>query len=549
MRDWSIARRLFLGQLLFIVLLTAAVVTAAYLDSSARVYSQATERTSAIAATLADSPLLLQAAAGTDPSAVLQPYALDVMRETKVDFITIMAPDRTRWTHPMPEKIGKLYIGSIGQALAGQSYTEVIAGTLGPSLRTIAPVKDQAGTVRAMVAVGVTISAVDIALNGRIPVVLLLGAGLLAIGTLTSWFLGRYLKRVTLGWGPERLGQLFSYYESVLHSMRDGLVLVDRHGELVMYNDQAADLLGIAHSSEGSPPPSLARLEVPESLKELLAGGRIARDEIYLVAGRLLVVNQEPAVLPGTESTPRGTVTTLQDHTDLQRMDDELNSTRTLTDALRAQTHEHANRMHTVVSLLELGRTGQALEFATADLAVNQHLMDEVIDAQCEPVLAALVMGKIAQAAELGIELRVDWDDQLNLESLSAHDVVTVVGNLLDNAMDAAVSGETPRWVRLELTHDAARAALRVSDSGPGLLGSDPAEILARGFSTKESDASGRGIGLALVQQSVQRLNGELEISADAEFTVVLPYRPSHSNPGTSNPDRSNPDSHKAGGA
>lgn len=525
MRDWSIARRLFLGQLLFILLLTGGVVAAAYFDASDRAYSQATERTSAIAATLADSPLLLEAVANANPTVLLQPYAEDVQQQTKVDFITIMAPDRTRWTHPNPEKIGLPYIGSIDQALAGHSYTETIAGTLGPSLRTIVPVKDAAGSVKAMVSVGVTISAVDIAFNGRIPVILLLGAVLLAVGTLTSLLLGRYLKRVTLGWGPERLGQLFSYYESVLHSVRDGLLLVDRNGELVMCNDQAADLLGIPRPVDGAPRLPLAELPVRESLKELLLSGRPARDEIHLTDDRLLVVSQDPATLPGAKAS-YGTVATLQDHTELQRMGDELNSTRTLSDALRAQTHEHANRMHTVVSLLELGRTGQALAFATEDLELSQQLVDEVVDAEREPVLTALVMGKIAQAAELGIELRVDGEasaEPTGTEALNPHDLVTIVGNLLDNAMDAARAGATPRWVALALSRDETWFRLQVSDSGPGLRGADPATILERGFSTKAADASGRGIGLALVQQSVLRAGGSLQISPTAEFTVVLP--------------------------
>ncbi|GAA1051003.1 sensor histidine kinase [Arthrobacter russicus] len=525
MRDWSIARRLFLGQFLFILLLTAGVVTAAYFDASDRAYSQATERTSSIAATLADSPLLLEAAASPDPTALLQPYAEAVIQETKVDFITIMAPDRTRWTHPNPEKIGLPYIGSVDQALSGHRYTETIAGTLGPSLRTIVPVLDRAGAVQAMVSVGVTVSALDIASSGRIPFILLLGAGLLAVGTLTSWLLGRYLKRVTLGWGPERMGQLFSYYESVLHSVRDGLLLVDRKGELVMYNDQAADLLGIPRPADGVPRLPLEALPVRDSLKELLLSGRSVRDEIHVIEDRLLVVSQEPASMPGAK-TSYGTVSTLQDHTELRRMGDELSSTRTLSDALRAQTHEHANRLHTVVSLLELGRTEQALAFATEDLRLSQQLVDEVVDADREPVLAALVMGKIAQAAELGIELRVEGDtgdSAAGFELLSAHDVVTIVGNLLDNAMDAARSGTPPRWVALAVAHDESALRLRVSDSGPGLGGAEPATILERGFSTKAADATGRGIGLALVQQSVLQLGGSLQISPDAEFTVTVP--------------------------
>ena len=167
------------------------------------------------------------------------------MNDADADFVTIMAPDRTRWTHPRDEELGKPYIGSIDAALNGQVFTEVMAGTLGPSVRTIAPVKDADGKVKALVAAGVTVRTVDVALSGRLPALLAISLALLAGGSAASWLLGRYLRRVTRGWGPEELGQLFAYYESVLHSVREGVILIDPKGKVVMYNDQAAELLGL----------------------------------------------------------------------------------------------------------------------------------------------------------------------------------------------------------------------------------------------------------------------------------------------------------------
>ena len=575
LRSWSIARRLFVGNLLFVLLATAIVTAALYIDARDRSYGQAEDRMVSIATTIADNPLVLTAAGSPDPTALLQPYAQKVMAGARVDFITIMAPDRTRWTHPNPAEIGKPYIGSIEQALAGRTYTEITAGTLGPSVRAIVPVKDPGGTVRALVAVGVTVTNVEVALSARLPAVAGIALLLLLAGSIAAWLLGRYLRRVTLGWGPERLGQLFAYYESVLHSVRDGLVLVDRNGELVMYNDQAAELLGIEAPLEGRPAPRLGALELPESLEELLRSGRTARDEIHLSGSRLLVVSQEPARSPGTSPVaaigagseaasagaeartshaarfrkPRpsrmGTVATLQDHTVLQRLGDELRSTRTLTDALRAQTHEHANRIHTLVSLLELGRTEQALEFATQDLQLSQRLADEVLSSVDEPVISALLMGKAAQANERGIELRVQVDPDAQTSGISAHDAVTILGNLIDNALDAAGDGADPRWVEVSLRAGGATGAgagrgatagtgataalvLEVADSGAGVEQGVQERIMDKGFSTKLSDAHGRGIGLALVRQSVQRLGGTLVIGrrAGAVFTVTLPVGP-----------------------
>ncbi|MDQ6752514.1 MAG: sensor histidine kinase [Actinomycetota bacterium] len=550
LRNWSIARRLFVGNLLFILVATVIVTTALFLDARDRSFSQAKDRMASIATIIADNPLVLTAAAASNPTAALQPYAQKVMEGAGVDFVTIMAPDRTRWTHPNPAEIGKPYIGSIDQALAGRTYTEITAGTLGPSVRAIVPVKDDAGNVKALVAAGVTVTNVEVALSARLPAVVGIALALLLGGSTAAWLLGRYLRRVTLGWGPERLGQLFAYYESVLHSVRDGLVLVDRHGELVMCNDQAAELLGIQAPAEGAPAPKLGSLELPKSLEDLLRSGRTARDEIHLTGSRLLVVSQEPARSPGPGAGPgagpertrfrkarqpnMGTVATLQDHTVIQALGDELRSTRTLTDALRAQTHEHANRIHTLVSLLELGRTGQALEFATQDLQLSQRLADEVLASVDEPVVSALLMGKISQANERGIELRVDVEPDADLAGIGAHEAVTILGNLIDNAMDAAADGAEPRWVEVGIAAGAAGLVLEVSDSGAGVDATAADNVLKKGFTTKLSDGGGRGIGLALVQQAVQRLGGSLDIGrrTGAVFTVTLPVAAAPERPG-----------------
>nr|WP_258190970.1 PAS domain-containing protein [Arthrobacter sp. PAMC25284] len=241
---WSIARRLFVAHLLFVLALTALLGTATFVDARDQAYDEAGQRMAAIASAVADNPLVLDAASAPDPSALLQSYALKVMADADADFVTIMATDRTRWTHPRDEELGRPYIGSIDEALQGENYTEVTAGTLGPSVRTIVPVKADDGTVRALVAAGVTINTVDVAVLGRLPALLGIGLALLAGGSAASWLLGRYLGRVTRGWGPEQLAQLFAYYESVLHSVREGVILIDPKGAVVMYNNQAADLLG-----------------------------------------------------------------------------------------------------------------------------------------------------------------------------------------------------------------------------------------------------------------------------------------------------------------
>jgi two-component system CitB family sensor kinase len=532
---WSIARRLFVANLLFMLALTAIVGTAVFVDARDHAYEEAGRRMGALATSIADNPLLLQAADAGNPSAQLQPYALKVMHDAGADFITIMAPDRTRWTHPQAEELGRPYIGSIEEALQGRVFTEITAGTLGESVRTIVPVKDGNGAVRALVAAGVTVRTVDVAVSGRLPALLAVAGSLLVGGSLASWFLGRYLRRVTRGWGPEQLAQLFAYYESVLHSVREGVVLINPAGRVVIYNDQAAELLGLEPretEEDHAATPLLADLPLAPSLKDLFESGRTAHDEIHLTEAGVLVVNQRPAVGPGASAARQrgplfGTVATIRDRTEIESLGTELESMRTLSDALRAQTHEHANRLHTMVSLLELGRTDEALDFATKDLELSQQLTDDVVGSVQEPVLSALVMGKAAEAHERGVELVVEASGPALSGELAVQDLVTVLGNLLDNAIDAAAEAPGPR--RVELLVDTAGGSLdiTVQDSGKGIDPTAVDDVFRYGFSTKTAGPFGRGLGLALVKQAVQRLAGTMSISnsstGGARFHIALP--------------------------
>jgi sensor histidine kinase regulating citrate/malate metabolism len=548
MRPLSLAARMLWTLVLAVIVLTGFMGTAMYVDARDQTHEQAGRRTLAVASALADSPFVVDAArraAAVDPTAALQPYAMKVMADAGLDFITIMAPDRTRWTHPDPTQIGGKYIGSIDQALAGHPFTEEVEGTLGPSVRTIVPIRD-GGKVIGMVAAGVTVSAIEVAVAGRLPALLAIAAVMLALGSLGSLGVGRYLKRVTRGYGPEQLGQLFAYYESVLHSVREGVILVDAKGRVVIRNDQASRLLGLPEEEDvddagpraarGSraarralpAPPALSRLGIPGSLRDLLASGRTARDEIHVTDERVLVVNQEPAVSQeGRRSRVLGSVATLRDQTEIEALGNELETMRTLSDALRSQTHEHANRLHTIVSLLELGQTDRALAFATEDLQLSQSLADELVVSIDEPVLTALIMGKAAQANERGVRLDAEATASLADSGLAAADLVTIVGNLVDNAIDAAAAADAPRWVSLEIAEHGPSLVIEVADSGPGVPGGEAEKILRYGYSTKPHAGQGRGLGLALVKRSVERLGGTLSITggAGAVFTVEIPRK------------------------
>lgn len=249
-RGGTLARRLFLVQLVLIVLVCTALSVTSYVTTLNNIRHATGERVLSIAETLAHDPFVTEAVTGDDPSARLQPYALTVIDFAEVDFVTIMDRDGTRYTHPDPDQLGKTYLGSTAKARAGQTQTEEYVGTLGPSVRAIVPITDASGEVTAMVAAGVTLETLSVAQAASLPQIIPVGLAALALGGLGSWLLARYLRRVTLGYGPEELRRLFAFYDSALHSLREGLILADDSGRLVLYNDEAASLLGLPKVEE-----------------------------------------------------------------------------------------------------------------------------------------------------------------------------------------------------------------------------------------------------------------------------------------------------------
>nr|WP_231366124.1 sensor histidine kinase [Zhihengliuella flava] len=532
------ASRLFVWQLILITALTAALGVVNFRHTGQQIRDDAGARVLSVAATLAHDPFVAAGLETANPTTAFQPFAEEVMTEANVDFVTIMRPDGTRLTHPDEQEIGDTYLGSREQALAGEVHVEQYTGTLGPSVRAIAPVFDGEGTVIGMVAVGVTLQTIQVALASDIPAILVVAAVALTLGAIGSYAVSRYLRRATLGLGPEGLRRRFVYANSALHSLREGLLLTDARGQLVLYNDRAAELLDLPPLDLTSGPrqtaPEHATADaLPSTIRDLLDSGRRAHDEVHVDGERILILTQQPA-------EGGGAVATVQDHTEWQSLAGELETMRTLTTALRAQTHEHANRLHAVGALIELGRYDEALSFAVEDRHTAQALTDDVVQRLDEPYLSSLLVGKAAEAHERGLTLTLSASGTLPHGAIEARDLVTITGNLLDNAFDAAAAGDRDVWADFAATPT--DLTISVADSGEGI---DPDLIdafLRFGVSSKPGEP--RGLGLALVRQTVRRLGGTLEIENDggAIFTVSLPlasHAEEHAQPAPCSSDES----------
>lgn len=410
----SMASRLFAWLVVGALMIAALVAGLLLLEAQRATRAEAERVTQAVAQTLADSPVVISALAGDDGDATdaLQPYATRVMDAAPVDFVTVMDASGIRVTHRDPGEIGAHYLGTIPGAPA--PLTEEFTGTLGPSIRTIAPVT-QGGRTLGWVAVGVTVETVGAQLWPRLLVALSIAAAVVVAGIVGGLLARRATRRVT-----------------------------------------------------GDVPPG--------AIRDTLASAE---------------------------------------------------SMRTLGEALRAQTHEHGNRMHAAVALLELGRTDDAIDLLTDSARRSQTLVDQVTArTDGEPTVAALLLGKASQAAERGIDWMADIAADAPRSLLTPVDAVALVGNLIDNALDAASAGPEPRWVRIEMSRTAEdELSLVVTDSGAGMDDGVRARMFDRGFSTKPAGAEGRGVGLALVRSVVDEIGGTVTVDASSPttFRVILP--------------------------
>jgi sensor histidine kinase regulating citrate/malate metabolism len=517
-REPSVARQVLVLQVLVVLVLVVASIGLAAYDARRDARSTATERAVVVAETVADSPTVLQALARPAPSTMLQPYCETVRLDTHVDFVVVMGLDRTRFCHPDPENIGKPFVGDLGDAPEGGVFTQQYTGTLGPSMRAVVPVRD-GDRVVALVSVGIKVSTIDRQLRQDLVLIVLSALAVLVAGLVGAWLVTRRLRRQTHGLGEREITRMYEYYSAVLHAVREGLLLIDDQGRVQLVNDEARRLLDLPDDVVGR---SVHDLGLAPALVEAALGRTAESDDIYVAGDRVLVVSAAPA---SWEGRGVGAVVTLRDHTELRSVTGELDVVRGLTESLRSQNHESANRLHTVVSLIEMGRPDEAVEFATEELQLAQQLTDRVVDAVGDPVVAALLLGKSAEAGERGVELRLTGS--LTEGLVPARDLVTVLGNLIDNAFDA-VAGRPTRRVDVVLSGDDDTVTVEVGDDGPGLDDEDAAHVLDRGWTTKAtgSTGGGRGVGLTLVGQVARRYDGSVRIGRSplggAGFTVTL---------------------------
>ena len=489
------------------------------------------QRSLAVAQSLASQPGLQQAVrtggpGGIGPHGDVQSMAMAAMRSTSAEFVVVTNAKGIRLSHPNSRLIGTPVwypdkdLPSSETFRTGRDWMGIEQGTLGVEAVGKAPIfshgkligEVSVGFLTATVAGDVARTLVDLAVYFL---------AVLALGVLAALGLSRLLKRQTFGLELREIAALLQEREAMLHGIREGVLGYDQNERIVLANDLARDLLDLPAEFVGR---SLREVLPPGRLADVVTGEIEGSDLLVLHGDRVLVANRMPICHERRHHL--GWVVTFQDRTESEALKRQLDDAIGLTETLRAQSHEFANRLHTLVGLVELGRYDEAIQFVTDVSAARADLTDRLQASIHDAKVVALILAKVSLSDERDVRLRIMDDSHVDAPISDVSQVLTVVGNLVDNAIDAAAQAPGPRWVELTIVGVEHDLLIRVRDSGCGVPHDMREAIFMYGVTTKSSAAGARrGIGLALVRKVVEGRGGMISVGHDggAVFTAVFP--------------------------
>ncbi|MFC1779945.1 ATP-binding protein [Thermodesulfobacteriota bacterium] len=479
-----------------------------------------------VSRTVAIIPLVKQQIVKEHPEGLLQSLAEQIRREVGAEFIVIGNRDGIRFSHPKTDRLGKKMVGGDNAPALerGESYVSRAVGTLGPSIRGKVPIFTEDGSIIGVVSVGYLQENVrGIIYDQQLKVGALEGV-LVVFGILGAVSISNRFKRAIFGLEPEQIARLLTERETIIDSIREGIVAIDREAKVTVVNRQAIDILG--KDSEAQVIGQPIRDVLPGAkLSRILSGGEQRHDQELEVNDVIMLINTVPMLEKGEII---GAVASFRRRDELDILAKQFSQVKGYSEMLRAQTHEYSNKLHTIAGLIQTDHNREALELICQETAGYQGLIAFLAKAVPYPVLAAFIIGKYNHAQELRIEFEIDPDSQLKdvPSELSREKLVTILGNLIDNAFDAALQGENQTKVKLSMTDAGNDLVFEIEDSGTGISTERSEQIFKRGFTTKQND---RGQGLYLVEKALKDLGGQITLGnsdlGGALFSVFIPKR------------------------
>ena len=483
------------------------------------------KRVLSVSQTIATMPEVARLLEAKDPDGKLQVLAEEIREKIGAQFIVIGDRQEKRYSHPDPNKIGKTMVGGDNERALeqGKTYTSRAVGTLGLSLRGKVPIFDADNNIIGIVSVGYLDENIHHMIDDRRDIIIISIVVLLIFGVLVAVLLARSFKHAIFGLEPHQIGRMFQERSAILSSIREGIVAINKDGYITMINQAAKRTLGLSPDQDYLH----QRIEdvVPESgVLEVLRTGESQLDIEHRMGDKEIIVNRIPI---WDDEKVMGVVSSFREKDEIDTLAKELSQVQEYSEMLRHQTHEYSNKLHTISGLIQLEAYDKAIELIGSETSGYQDLLQFLASAVPDPIVAGCILGKYNRAKELNIQLNVDRDSNFTdvPEWINKEKIVTVLGNLLDNAYEAVTPlSEDKRVVNLSLTDLGNDLIFEVEDSGNGIAEDVAGHIFEKGVST--SDKKGKGLGLYLVKDVLSYINGHITVNKSdlggVLFTVYI---------------------------
>jgi two-component system CitB family sensor kinase len=525
LRQFSLQSKMiiFIVALVLFQIGSMAIVSTNLVDTMLE--DQMGKRVLGVSQTIASMPEVASLLEEQDPDGKLQVLAETIRLKIGAQFVVIGDHKEKRYSHPDPRKLGKTMVGGDNdRALKkGLTYTSKAVGTLGLSLRGKVPIVDANKNIIGIVSVGYLEESIHQMIVDRRTIIIISNLILVIIGVLVAVLLARSFKRAIFGLEPFQIGRMFKERSAILGSIREGIVAVNKDGYITMINQAARKTLEL-NSDKDHLHQHIDSVLPGNGIMEVLHSGKSQLDIEHRIAGKEIVANRIPI---WHDDKVMGVVSSFREKDEIDTLAKELSQVHEYSEMLRRQTHEYSNKLHTISGLIQLESYDKAIELISSETSGYQDLLQFLVSAVPDPLLAGCILGKYSRAKELNIKLNVDRDSNFtDVPSwINREKLVTVLGNLLDNAYHAVTPlSQEQRVVNLSLTDLGNDLIFEVEDSGKGISEDVAGHIYEKGVTT--SNKIGKGIGLYLVKDVLSYINGQITVNKSdlggVLFTVYI---------------------------
>jgi two-component system, CitB family, sensor histidine kinase MalK len=476
------------------------------------------EKAKVVARTVAHSTIVKDGLGNLDNEEEIQDYTLDIQKSAEVLFVVVMDMNGIRKSHPNQEQIGKHFVGGDEkEVLRGKESLSISEGTLGKSVRAFSPVYNDNNQQIGAVAVGISLNRVEEALNQSHKNILTGSIIGIIVGIIGAFIIARYIKKILFGLEPGSIAKILEERNTMLQSVHEGVVAVNEDTTISLVNKSALRIFtkaGLDVNPVGQP---IKEFMPSSRLEMVMKTGKPELDEEQIINGVSILENRVPLIV---NEEVVGAISTFRDKTDVNRLAEQLTGVKSYAEALRAQSHEFMNKMHVILGLVKMKDYSRLNQYIKELVSINIDEVSTISSNIKDPALAGFIMGKLSHAREKGVELTVDCQNAIPepMNPEVTHHLITIIGNLVDNSIEATAEC-IEREVLLELNYENTALELIVTDSGHGIPEDIMDDIFQKGYSSK---GAGRGYGLFLVIESLNELDGHLNVESKEKSGTTM---------------------------